>query len=899
MTDEPSVSQQAQGSYIAQATHGGTATVQVVLPPAPVQEQNRVRFLKRLRYLYDELWEQSLQGAALLTLGLVKKPDAVLHHTGLLLLPPQQPERPLPPSTSITQVYDESGQELLILGEPGAGKSTLLLDLARQLVGRAEQDAGHPLPVILPLSSWAEKKPPLTEWLTDQLSLLYDVPSQVCRVWVHTNQILPLLDGLDEVPQGTRSACIEAITTYRKEHLISLVVCSRRTEYEELARQQRLVLHSAVVVQPLTSQQVETYLIQAGQSLAAVRTALHANPMLQELTTTPLMLNILTLAYADAAVQDLPHRGSAEVQQQQVFASYVERMVERKGNVVRYPLQSTRVWLGWLAGQMREHNQTVFYLEHLQPDWLTPGQYRTYAWLAVHLPGILIGVLASLSITLLFGFVDAASMILYGAFGGLLGGLLSGAPSRRELLSQQMGVHRRQGRGRLIGGRIAISVIIGIIVGLGFGLDLGSFRLDLGSFRLGLESFGLGLENYYGPSDWLRDGSIYGVLIGLSSLPLQFMSQVASQHTLPSGNSLKHQWKRFVRLMQTVHVQRALLVAAGVGLSAGLSAGLRVGPGVWLIYELIYGLSGGLIYGLSGGLIYGLISVLVSQILEVQAGGIHLTERLRWTWGSLMRGLLTFKHTRTTLLLASAIAVSLGLNVGLKVGLSSGPDTGTIYGLSDGLSAGLSVGLSYWILLGLFQGISGERIEDRFRRVPNQGIRRSFRNSAIMGIISGGVIWMIGTLSDGLGRGLRHVLQSHQLVVGLSSALNSGLNVGLRDGWHIGVYSGLLVCAVIGGLAVLRHVVLRLLLWHSHTCPWNAPRFLDDATARILLRRVSGGYSFVHQLILDYFASWGNMPTEPTLSHLSREVPSRVCECGYQEIRPGAHFCPSCGRPIE
>ncbi len=152
MTDDLSVSQQAQGSYIAQATHGGTATVQVVLPPAPVQEQNRVRFLARLRSQYDELWKQSLQGAALLTLGLTEKPDAVLHHTGLLFRSPQQPECPLPPGISIPEVYDQAGHELLILGEPGAGKSTLLLDLARQLVGRAEQDAGHPLPIIFLLS---------------------------------------------------------------------------------------------------------------------------------------------------------------------------------------------------------------------------------------------------------------------------------------------------------------------------------------------------------------------------------------------------------------------------------------------------------------------------------------------------------------------------------------------------------------------------------------------------------------------------------------------------------------------------------------------------------------------------------------------------------------------------
>src|SRR6266446_3455142 len=96
MLEEPSTTQQAEGSYIAQAAQGGIATVNVVLPPAPIQEQNRVRFLARLRSQYDELWKQFLQGAALMTLGLTEKPNAVLHHTDLLFRSPQQPEQLLP-----------------------------------------------------------------------------------------------------------------------------------------------------------------------------------------------------------------------------------------------------------------------------------------------------------------------------------------------------------------------------------------------------------------------------------------------------------------------------------------------------------------------------------------------------------------------------------------------------------------------------------------------------------------------------------------------------------------------------------------------------------------------------------------------------------------------------------
>ncbi len=81
--------------------------------------------------------------------------------------------------------------------------------------------------------------------------------------------------------------------------------------------------------------------------------------------------------------------------------------------------------------------------------------------------------------------------------------------------------------------------------------------------------------------------------------------------------------------------------------------------------------------------------------------------------------------------------------------------------------------------------------------------------------------------------------------------------------------------------------------------PWNLVQFLDEATDCILLRRVGGGYSFVHRLILDYFASLDNPLTKPELPQPSQAVLPRVCSaCGYQEERPGARFCAGCGKSL-
>jgi hypothetical protein len=57
-----------------------------------------------------------------------------------------------------------------------------------------------------------------------------------------------------------------------------------------------------------------------------------------------------------------------------------------------------------------------------------------------------------------------------------------------------------------------------------------------------------------------------------------------------------------------------------------------------------------------------------------------------------------------------------------------------------------------------------------------------------------------------------------------------------------------------GALASLQHLVLRILLVRTRAAPWKYIRFLDEATDRLLLRKVGGGFVFMHRLLLDYFA---------------------------------------------
>ena len=110
---------------------------------------------------------------------------------------------------------------------------------------------------------------------------------------------------------------------------------------------------------------------QVGPPLAAVRQALKDDPMLWELLDTPLMLTIVTLAYAGQPAEALRTGGTLVERRQSLFTAYVNGMFQRRSAVTRYSRPQTERWLAW---QLAQHNQSVFYLERLQPDWLPLGR---------------------------------------------------------------------------------------------------------------------------------------------------------------------------------------------------------------------------------------------------------------------------------------------------------------------------------------------------------------------------------------------------------------------------------------------------------------------------------------------------------------------------------------------
>src|SRR5258708_13043497 len=133
--------------------------------------------------------EPSVHGAGLIALGVRDQPNVLANLLRLVLQEEDQSAQMLPAGTRITQVYDKAPSGLLILGEPGSGKTTMLLELASDLLGRAETDNNYPLPMVFNLSSWAVKRQPLAEWLVEEMNTMYQVPRRMGRAWVQEDQV--------------------------------------------------------------------------------------------------------------------------------------------------------------------------------------------------------------------------------------------------------------------------------------------------------------------------------------------------------------------------------------------------------------------------------------------------------------------------------------------------------------------------------------------------------------------------------------------------------------------------------------------------------------------------------------------------------------------------------------
>jgi hypothetical protein len=90
---------------------------------------------------------------------------------------------------------------------------------------------------------------------------------------------------------------------------------------------------------------------------------------------------------------------------------------------------------------------------------------------------------------------------------------------------------------------------------------------------------------------------------------------------------------------------------------------------------------------------------------------------------------------------------------------------------------------------------------------------------------------------------------------GIAYQLGYAFLDGMADGLALGTAFGLAFGPINRGTEfIVQHFVLRQLLYLNGKLPQRFTNFLNYATSLILMRRVGGGYIFLHRSLLEYFS---------------------------------------------
>ena len=100
-----------------------------------------------------------------------------------------------------------------------------------------------------------------------------------------------------------------------------------------------------------------------GEQVAGLRDALHDDADLRALATTPLIVNIMVLAYQGEPASSLPSTGTLLQRRSELLTAYVLRMFTRRRRHTRYQPAETIGWLAWLGRSLFHESQ---------PAWTAP-----------------------------------------------------------------------------------------------------------------------------------------------------------------------------------------------------------------------------------------------------------------------------------------------------------------------------------------------------------------------------------------------------------------------------------------------------------------------------------------------------------------------------------------------
>lgn len=306
-----------------------------------------------------------------------------------------------------------------------------------------------------------------------------------------------------------------------------------------------------------------------------------------------------------------------------------------------------------------------------------------------------------------------------------------------------------------------------------------------------------------------------------------------------------------------------------IGVVSGILIGLTSGVAVWIAtistrstrnsiiigtmfactfsvpYMLYFRSELGLFIGFTIGFVVGVTFGILSrwrQYMQMpsQLNIISFVDRLYWSWFQGFRGML------------------LGFAAGVLFAFLTWRTITKSYDTQSGIAFSVGFGLAVSVICSFFGGLAPKRIE--ISTLPNQGFRNSTSNALLVGaVITLTVSAFIGLTLGGSWQSLFFTPRDNIVLVSLLIAICVGAGFGIA------------MAFLYGGFSCLQHSILRLILYFHSKFPLTLVAFLEHAKDQNLLRRVGGGYIFIHRLLMEHFAAM----TDEDIARLAGEVEKR------------------------
>jgi hypothetical protein len=509
---------------------------------------------------------------------------------------------------------------LVVLGEPGAGKTMLMVRLVLDLLARRAQ--GGPIPFLASLASWNPEVQDLRSWLGSQLLIghpaLAGFPAEdraestQAEALLVSGLILPVLDGLDEIPDQVRGAAITRINDMLMPSEQVVVTC-RSEQYRNAVRPEggvevTLRATAAVQLRPLEADIVRRYLCDdaagpvAKARWAPVLAVLGTQAPAGQALSTPLMVGLARAIYnprpgelagtlRDPAELCIPRLADRSAIESVLFDAFIPAAY-RHDPGARWKSKKAEAWL-------------VFLARHLDQRIDGPDLAWWQLQKAAPKPAfqLAFGLSAGLGVWLGTGLVTG---LLPGLVFGLLFGVAAGLGAGFAALARGMQISFLTGpRDPLPPGLTA--GLAGLAAGLLVGLVIGPLPGLIAAFMAGLA---------------------FGLAFGVTAVP----------HDLAEVTS---PWAVLARDQRA-----ASLIMLVFGLGVGLVDGLGAGLGLSFVTRLGTGLVSGLVFGF---FVSGTQTAWPSYMLI--RGWLAFRQRLPWS----LMDFLADAHRRGILRQAGAV----------------------------------------------------------------------------------------------------------------------------------------------------------------------------------------------------------------------------------------------------